>query len=497
MVKIPIMRYWHLCIITLFTLFFRLPFFFRSTFNWDESTFILMGQSILDGNLPYVEIWDVKPPLVFFSYALPILAVGKSIISIRLFGTICVIISAILTYYICRCVWSQKLSILAAMVFVILTGPLMDGKSTMTEHIAIVPLLGSLALLLREYKLINLKFFMVGFLMGTACMIRLNLAYLALILGLYIAFKSINFNSGCKSFSMFAYGIGCLIPFIFLFLPYMATNNVALFKAAVIDASLAYSHSQITFWQIIFKQIYDIWGIIFLIGCYQLILIIKQQEKYSDNQNRLIYLSIYFLGTEWSILNSGAAHSHYMIQLAPFLGVVLASWLMKILDFNLKVGYFILIVTLMLTVTPSLNEYKTIGTRLVTQQSIFYGKEYDLAKYLAEQGGSNITAYMMDHHLVYWLLNLKPPTKIVTHPSNISKEYLLRVLQGQTANTNQALLEVLAQKPEFIVKKENVWYLQDHPEAIALLETTLKADYILLRNMEDTQIYRKISEVKQ
>ncbi|MDH6104937.1 glycosyltransferase family 39 protein [Anabaenopsis tanganyikae CS-531] len=458
-----------------------------------------MGQSILNGNLPYVEIWDLKPPLAFFSYALPILAFGKSIISIRLFGTICVIISAILTYYICRCVWGRKLSLLAAIIFVILTGPLMDGKSTMTEHIAIVPLLGSLALLLKELKLSNLKFFIVGLLMGTACMIRLNLAYVALILGLYIAARSINnFNLHYKCLlSIFAYGIGCLIPFIVLFLPYIATNNFALFKAAVIDASLAYSHSQIPFWQIIFKQIYDIWGIIFLIGCYQIILIIKQQKKYSQQRNKFIYLLIYFFGTEWSILNSGAAHSHYMIQLAPFFALVLASWLMKILDLNLKAGYFILIVTLMLTVTPSLNEYKTIGVRLVTQQSILYGKEYDLAKYLAEQGGSDITAYMMDHHLVYWLLNLKPPTKIVTHPSNISKEYLLRVLQGPTANTNQALLEVLAQKPEFIVKKENVWYLQSHPEAIALLEKTLKTDYTLLRNMETTQIYRKISEVKQ
>jgi len=47
------------------------------------------------------------------------------------------------------------------------------------------------------------------------------------------------------------------------------------------------------------------------------------------------------------------------------------------------------------------------------------------------------------------------------------------------------------------VKKENVWYLQDHPEAIALVETTLATDYTLLKNMERTQIYRKISQVRQ
>ncbi|HYW17903.1 MAG TPA: glycosyltransferase family 39 protein [Nodularia sp. (in: cyanobacteria)] len=492
------MNYLHLFIIIIFSLLFRLPFFFRATFNWDENTFILMGQSILDGNLPYVEIWDLKPPLVFFSYALAILIFGKSIISVRLFGTLCVIMAAILTYYICRSVSSSKLSLLAAIIFIVLTGPLMDGKSVMTEHIAIVPLLGSLALLVSSNKLVNIKIFLVGLLIGSACMIRLNLAYLALILGLYIAAKSIKINS-IKNISggIFVYAIGCLIPFISLLLPYVFTNNLQLFKTSVIDASLTYSTAQASFWEVMFKQLYDVWGIIFLIGCFQMMRMIKQSEKSSDKKNQLIYCLIFSFGTEWSILNSGAAHSHYMIQLAPFLAVVLASWFQKILNLNLKVGYFILIVGLILTALPTLNEYKTVGSRLVAQQSMFYGKEYELAQYLSQEGGRNITVYMMDYHLVYWLLDIKPPIKIVTHPSNISKEYLLRVVESPTANTTQELLKVLEQKPEFIVKKENVWYLEDYPEAIALLETRLKTQYILLKNMEETQIYRKISGVEQ
>ncbi|WP_414549909.1 ArnT family glycosyltransferase [Anabaena sp. CCY 0017] len=492
------MNYLHLSIIIIFSLFFRLPFFFRATFNWDESTFILMGQSILDGNLPYVELWDLKPPLVFFSYALAILAFGKSIISVRLFGTLCVMIAAILIYYICCSVWSSKPSIFAAIIFVVLTGPLMDGKAVMTEHIAIVPLLGSLAILVSSNKLINIKAFFVGLLIGSACMIRLNLAYLALILGLYIAAKSIKINAIKKiSGAAFAYGIGCLIPFIALLLPYILTKNTQIFKISVIDAALTYSNAQASLWELIFKQIYDIWGIIFLIGCFQIIRMIKESEKSSAKESQLIYCFIFFCGIEWSILNSGAGYSHYMIQLAPFFAVVLASWFWGILNSNLKAGYFILIFSLILTALPTFNEYKIVGLRLVVQQSMSYGKEYDLAQYLSEAGGRNPTAYMMDHHLVYWLLDIKPPSKIVTHPSNISKEYLLRVLQSPTANTNQELLKVLEQKPEFIVKKENVWYLQGHPEAIALLETTLETQYTLLKNMEETQIYRKISSVKQ
>src|SRR5262245_48044092 len=43
----------------------RLPFFFSSQMDWDESTFILMGQGILYSALPYDKLWDFKAPLAF------------------------------------------------------------------------------------------------------------------------------------------------------------------------------------------------------------------------------------------------------------------------------------------------------------------------------------------------------------------------------------------------------------------------------------------------
>lgn len=479
-------------IIIIFSLLFRLPFCFRATFNWDESTFILMGQSILDGNLPYVELWDVKPPLAFFSYAFAILTFGKSIISVRLFGTLCVIVAATLTYYICRALWSKKVSLLAAILFIVLTGSLMDGASVMTEHLAIVPLLGALALLVRSNQEAKIKFFLVGLLMSSACMIRLNLAYVALILGIYITAESIiNFQKN-KYWSIIVYIIGCSIPVIGSYLPYLITNNTQLFKASIIDASLGYSYSQESIWQLFLTQISNVWGIIFIIGCLQIIKLIKQEKLFSLKQTQLIYCLIFFLSTEFSILKSGASHTHYMIQLAPFFGVILSSWFLGLLNFNRKLGYFILILSLTLGSIATFNEYIVIGNRLISQQSLSYGKEFELAQYISEEKSENTTIYMMEHHLVYWLLDMKPPSKIVTHPSNISKEYLLRAVKGDTANTKTELLNILNQKPEFIVRKEIIWYLQGNTDAMALLEKTLQTQYVLAKNIDGTQIYRRI-----
>lgn len=76
------------------TIILRSPNLFPSVINWDESTFILMGQSVLDGHLPYLELWDNKPPLLFFIFALFIGIGGKNIVWIRVAGSLFLGISA-------------------------------------------------------------------------------------------------------------------------------------------------------------------------------------------------------------------------------------------------------------------------------------------------------------------------------------------------------------------------------------------------------------------
>ena len=62
----------------------RLPFFFPAVLDWDESTFIITGQSALDGFLPYEVAWENKPVLVFWWFAAAIELFGKTIPALRL-----------------------------------------------------------------------------------------------------------------------------------------------------------------------------------------------------------------------------------------------------------------------------------------------------------------------------------------------------------------------------------------------------------------------------
>ncbi|MEM9869038.1 MAG: glycosyltransferase, partial [Bacteroidota bacterium] len=79
-----------LLVLVLVTLFIRFPFFFRDYVDRDESTFIIMGQSWVNGHLPYTHLWDLKPPITFLFFASIITIFGKSFIAIRLFGALLV-----------------------------------------------------------------------------------------------------------------------------------------------------------------------------------------------------------------------------------------------------------------------------------------------------------------------------------------------------------------------------------------------------------------------
>ena len=95
-------------ILTIVSILIRLPFFFRDYIDRDESTFILMGQSWVDGHLPYTELWDLKPPITFLFFAGIIQIFGKSFVAIRVIGALVVAGTAFFSYKIGEAVHSRK-----------------------------------------------------------------------------------------------------------------------------------------------------------------------------------------------------------------------------------------------------------------------------------------------------------------------------------------------------------------------------------------------------
>lgn len=92
---------------------------------------------------------------------------------------------------------------------------------------------------------------------------------------------------------------------------------------------------------------------------------------------------------------------------------------------------------------------------------------------------------------MYWFIDEKPLTASTTHPSNIVKDYLLDIIVGPGTTSEMEMAKIFAQKPAFVVKSEEPFYLEAKPAAAAYLEQVLRSDYKLVKVIEAQEIYQR------
>ena len=130
-------------------LFIRLPFFFRDYIDRDESTFILMGQSIADGYLPYDRLWDLKPPLLFYIFGLIEYVFPYSLIAVRFFGVMIIFSSAVFLLQIARAT-GLKNGFWIALSYILLSSMFGSVQGVMSEHVAVFFMLAGLLLFVKK-----------------------------------------------------------------------------------------------------------------------------------------------------------------------------------------------------------------------------------------------------------------------------------------------------------------------------------------------------------
>ena len=465
-----------LCVLT------RLPFYFVDVIDWDESTFILMGQLLLDGHLPYLELWDLKPPLAFVAYAAFIATLGKNVLAIRLAGTVCVFVTSWLVYLIGRFIGDRQAGIFAGILFIVAVSLISGGQSTMTEHVALVPLMGALAWLISR-KPTPLVLFVGGILLTTATLVRLNLAYVVVAVGFWLLYGKLRLKT-VFSFGIVAYCLGSFGLIFLTYIPYLITSNSSIWLDSVVLAPLSYSDSQGEGGLIkVLLALLVAWILVKLWSFKSSNTALKSQE--------FSLLQVFFLGTAISIFQGGAFYQHYYIQAFPFLALTLALFWIKLPSRLGRLAIIMLFtVWLTLEMKPIWAQYQVIGDRLKAKESLTYGMGYEIADYLKQQNPEQKSVYLMNDHIAYWLADLKPISKSTTHPSNIAKEYLLKHIPGSEDSTKAELARILAKKPKFVIKQPEVFYLQDNDSAKLLLEQTLAAEYQVVAKIGDREVYQ-------
>ena len=217
----------------------------REVIDWDESVFVLIAANVLDGHLPYVELFDNKPPLIFFMLAGVMAVFGESLLVVRLFGDVCILASCAAVFAIARR-WTDPISAgLGTLTFIAISSADSFGQYTSSELPATALLMAALWLLLaRRDRLWGVA--CAGLLVSLATLTRSNLGVAAVAFAgwLLVAHVRPSFGAHRWAFAVFV-GVGAIPPGLLVLL-YWAADALFELRVSILDTPLAYAGNQLS-----------------------------------------------------------------------------------------------------------------------------------------------------------------------------------------------------------------------------------------------------------
>ncbi len=448
-------------LILLVIIFFRIPFFFTDEFNWDESSYILIGQWIVDGNLPYVDRTAVKPPLLYYLYAFFVYLSSGEIFLIRFYGSLLLFINLIFLNKIFKISFNSNFNyvLLASFIFSS-TFIIKDSNAVFSENFATLFLLISLYYFLKLKKKID--YFFLGFFLACACMVRLNLAIIPIVVFFFLIFKfRQNLNNHYQKILLYCCsGLGLVFV---VFLPFIISGNlINAWNSIVVSGTSMVNNAPNShlgaLYYLLFRKsdIFDplsfesFFRLIFWISSFFGFLLLCIKFKNEQFLKILIFYFAIFL----SIFLGARASAHYLLLINAICSIFVSYFFIQINKnkYYLRVFSF----SLILCIFVSLIQYEKIFKNYYNHGTLNNGIGFHVAEYLKKDKEIfEKHIYIYKKHIAYWFLGKYPPTDI-THPSDINKEYLFEGWGKLNSDKSQEMIEILRMKPKYLVLNKNI-----------------------------------------
>ncbi|MCO5724498.1 ArnT family glycosyltransferase [Robiginitalea marina] len=432
----------HFGAIALFTLLIRFPFFFRDYIDRDESTFILVAQSLVDGNLPYTELWDLKPPFLFFLFAVPISIFGKSLLAIRLLGAVAVAGIAIATYLIGERVGGRKVGFLAGWITAFLMSLFNSVQGVMSEHLSLLFLLPSLLLLLRHRGPLASLTAGAGF--GLAVLCKTNLLVAVAVLGGYLLGALLARKPRIPLLSLGCLLLGGGLVAFGSFLPYWIGGKGMLWWEAMVEAPLAYSGSRSGFpWK--YLPFYAGSLLVLWAGW-------KGRGRFRPGFDLVLATLLGIVAAFWA---GGKLNGHYLLQFYPlflvvFFGVLEVKWPSAIRGWVAGLPILILLLPI-----ESYLEYGHLSRHFQRTGKLYNGEGIAVPQHIRSRYGDTTQVLFLEYHIGYWFLGQDPPSKAATHPSNICRPALFPFLhEGRSTSLGELGYLLGTLRPVLVVKRD-------------------------------------------
>lgn len=349
----------------------------------DSGVFLYTGWRILNGEIPYLQVWDHKPPLVYLINAIGLGLSGESFWGVWLVRLFCLSFTVYFSCLLLEKYFGSLVAMLTSIIWVSNLPPILGQGNFTTEYTIPLQVLALYltALAFEKHNKSFLHFFMIGILGGLAFMTKQTSIGLWLAIGLFLLIEGFT-NKKLKSnmLRFFGLAVGSLLVIALTFVVFSALkalpdfwNQAFLFNFSYISAPETTFFSRIIH---LFNPaelggiaLYYLGGLGVITGIF--LLLNRSKHSKLTPLNALILLGVVDLLIETGLTNlPGKTYSHYYLTFFPLLAFFCGLFFSQLSELKIwhpknKIVHqqaFLILITLFSTF-PLLNTWETSLTK--------------------------------------------------------------------------------------------------------------------------------------
>jgi hypothetical protein len=467
--------------LVLLAVLLRAPFFTLSVIDWDESLYLIIAQRWLQGDLPYLAVWDQHP------VGLPALIASLSLftpdllLATRIVGCLAVVgVACLLLTWGHRFFRSRFAGVVAAVVYILQLSS-MEGLPSNTELFDNLLIAGGATLLLHALRRPQRERLVVaaaGLLFGAALQVKYTVAPEVVLLScVYLLIRGIG---GCRSATIIA-RLGTLLlagvaPSA-LVIGYFASHHAF---GAWISANLVANVTYITLVPSLTDMLHRILhGLRPLIGSLAIagagLACLWWRRGIVADRLPLVWTLLWLVASSIDVVGPMKFWPHYFLMLVPPLSL-LAGWAVARSPDLLgrsRASWIRILAAALLMATPARDAART---------SLEVRGRDDAPRAVANaiwaQNPAPASLYVYNYQpIIYYLANLRPPSRFVI-PTELS-EFSRSAASGGI----EELGHILANRPSLIVVAKPS--LASMPGSFDDAVTSALTDYDLLASFPD------------
>ena len=437
----------------------------------DENTFTVMAAHVLDGNLPYVEFFDLKPPMIFVLLAGAMALFGESLLVVRAVGDLFLLASCVAVFAIARRQTGPVPAGLGALMLIAIHAH-QFGQPTYTEVPAAAMLMAALWLLLAQREqLWGLA--AAGLLLSLATLTRTDLGIVAAALGVWLAIAAWGRpRLGIRPRGVVLFAAAGLVPPGLLVLLYWQADALAALYLANVAAPISHA-GQRGMWAILllameyFEVVVRAMPLSYLPFCLTLAAGLavslrpvwrwrsfrprEQRDSTNHVDNELLWLALG--ATCLALLARGNLGGHSQLQLYPICAIFCAlgiGWLRSV-PYLRWPSYLLPAIAFAGAVSYAAPEALRLAApgHLSERHAIRAA-----AKAVAAARTPHDTIYAFRYQLIYWYLDMMPASPVV-HPNSLGVAAIMRPLVAAGYVADHELRRILDLRPTWLV---TVWW---------------------------------------